>query len=145
MRISTSAERPTVSIQNGRPICLPISSDKAWSSSEKNGFGPGGGRSVTGRKSTTRPSFSCAMRRIGWIVLDLAAQPIDLHVDRAFTGIAAIAGECQPRHGLAGRSSEQPQHLALAIGEVNDLLAALELAARDVEAELAEAHRFDRW
>jgi hypothetical protein len=27
MRISTSAERPTVSIQNGRPICRPSSSD----------------------------------------------------------------------------------------------------------------------
>ena len=45
MRISTSDERPTVSIQNGRPICLRISSDSAWSSSEKNGFGPGGGMS----------------------------------------------------------------------------------------------------
>src|SRR5262249_56111060 len=29
----------------------------------ENGFGPGGGSSVTGRKSTTRPSLSCAMRR----------------------------------------------------------------------------------
>ena len=63
MRISSSAERPTVSIQNGRPICFRTSSDSAWSTSEKNGFGPGGGSSFTGRKSTTRPSFSCAMRR----------------------------------------------------------------------------------
>ena len=50
MRISTSAERPTVSIQNGRPICLRNSSDSAWSSSEKNGFGPGGGRSPSGQE-----------------------------------------------------------------------------------------------
>ena len=62
MRISTSAERPTVSVQNGRPICLRNSTDSAWSSSEKNGFGPGGGMSEIGRKSTTRPSFSCAIR-----------------------------------------------------------------------------------
>ena len=47
MRISTRAERPTVSIQNGRPICLRSSTDSAWSSSEKNGFGPGGGMSLT--------------------------------------------------------------------------------------------------
>ncbi len=39
MRISTIDERPTVSIQNGRPICLRISSDSASSSCEKNGFG----------------------------------------------------------------------------------------------------------
>ena len=45
-----------MSIQNGRPICLRTSSDSAWSSSEKNGFGPIGGISVAGRKSTTRPS-----------------------------------------------------------------------------------------
>ena len=29
MRISTSAERPTVSIQNGRPICFLSSSEIA--------------------------------------------------------------------------------------------------------------------
>ena len=52
MRISTRVERPTVSIQNGRRICWLISCDSAWSSSEKNGFGPGGGISETGRKST---------------------------------------------------------------------------------------------
>ena len=63
MRISTSAERPTVSIQNGRLTCLRNSTDSAWSSSEKNGFGPTGGMSPTGRNSTTRPSRSWAMRR----------------------------------------------------------------------------------
>ena len=63
MRISTSDDLPTVSIQNGRLI-LRSSTDSAWSSSEKNGFGPGGGISVAGRKSTTSPSRSCAMRRI---------------------------------------------------------------------------------
>ena len=54
MRISTSADRPTVSIQNGLPICLLISSESAWSSSEKNGFGPGGGSSSAGSKSTVK-------------------------------------------------------------------------------------------
>ena len=55
--------RPCRSRTAGRSACA-ISSDSAWSSSEKNGFGPGGGMSATGRKSTTRPSRSCAMRRI---------------------------------------------------------------------------------
>ena len=36
-------ELPTVSIQNGRAIWRPSCSDSDWSSSEKNGFGPGAG------------------------------------------------------------------------------------------------------
>ncbi len=63
MRTSSNDDRPTVSIQNGRRMRLRTSSDSAWSSSEKNGFGPGGGNSLAGRKSATRPSDSCAMRR----------------------------------------------------------------------------------
>ena len=51
----------TVSIQNGRPICLRSSTDSAWSSSEKNGLGPGGGISASGRKSTTSPRRFCAI------------------------------------------------------------------------------------
>ena len=61
--ISTSDERPTVSIQNGRPTFWLRRTDNVWSSSEKNGFGPGAGMSVTGRKSTIRPSRVCAMTR----------------------------------------------------------------------------------
>src|SRR5438445_7552012 len=45
-------------------------------------------------------------------------------------------------HRLAGSRGEQAQHVALAIREPHDLLAALELTAREMEAEVAEAHRF---
>src|SRR4029450_4981922 len=48
MRISTRLERPTVSIQNGLVICRPSCTESVWSSSEKNGFGPGGGGSAAG-------------------------------------------------------------------------------------------------
>src|SRR5205807_1769744 len=82
-------------------------------------------------------------QRIGGIELELAAQPIDLHIDGALAGRAAIAGQRQSRHGLAGRTREQPQHVALTVGEADDLLAAPQLAARDVEAELAETHGLD--
>ena len=61
MRTSIKDERPTVSVQNGRPICRRNSTDSAWSSGEKNGFGPGGGISEIGRKSSTRPMRSCAI------------------------------------------------------------------------------------
>jgi hypothetical protein len=52
-----------VSIQNGVPLRELIPSESAWSRSEKNGFGPGGGSSVMARKSTASPSLSEAMRR----------------------------------------------------------------------------------
>ena len=55
-----------------------------------------------------------------------------------------IAGEREPRHGLARRRRQEPEHVALAVGQMDDLVAALELAARDVEDEIAEAHDFDR-
>ena len=83
MRISTSADRPTVSIQNGRPICLLSCSDSVWSSSEKNGFGPGGGMSPSGRKSTISPSRSCgdaADLRLGG-VLRIAFVDVDQRGD----------------------------------------------------------------
>ena len=50
MRISTSLELPTVSIQNGRRIWRPICVDRVWSSSEKNGFGPGWRHVADGEK-----------------------------------------------------------------------------------------------
>src|SRR5262249_7237476 len=80
-------------------------------------------------------------QRVGRIVLDLAAQAVDLHVDGALAGRAVVAGERLPRHRLAGGGGEQAQHVALAIRQPHDLLAALELPAPEMEAELAEAHR----
>ena len=55
-------ERPTVSIQNGLPICARIWSDSALSPSEKNGFGLGGGSGVFGSISASIFIRSAAMR-----------------------------------------------------------------------------------
>src|SRR5260221_14121935 len=77
-------------------------------------------------------------------MLDVGAQAVGLHVDGALAGRAVVAGERLPRHGLAGGGGEQAQHVALAIRQPHDLLAALELPAREMEPELAEAHRFHR-
>ena len=52
--ISTNLERPTVSIQNGRPTRLTSSWLRAWSSSEKNCFGFGEGRGPGGRMAIER-------------------------------------------------------------------------------------------
>src|SRR5438874_2706594 len=68
---------------------------------------------------------------IGRIALDLAAQPVDLHVDGALVH-AAVAGQCAARHGLARRHAEDAQHLALAVGEMDDLLALAQFAAAEV-------------
>ena len=62
MRTSIMDERPTVSIQNGSPICLRISADNELSSSEKKGLGSGGGSGCLGRMSTSSPRRSKAMR-----------------------------------------------------------------------------------
>ncbi len=55
-------DRPTVSIQNGKPICLRISLERDLSSSEKKGLGSALGSAWAGRKSTSRPRRSKAMR-----------------------------------------------------------------------------------
>jgi hypothetical protein len=72
-------------------------------------------------------------------VLDLPAQAVDLHVDGTLPGRAIVAGERLPRHRLAGGGGEQAQNVALATREPHDLLAALELTATEMEAEVAEA------
>ena len=41
-------------------------------------------------------------QRIGGIALDLAPQPVDLHVNGTLADRAAVAGEREPGHGLAG-------------------------------------------
>src|SRR5262249_56668753 len=57
---------------------------------------------------------------------------------------AAVAGERLPRHGLARPRRQQAQHLTLPIREPDDLLAAPQLPAREMEAEIAELHGLDR-
>ncbi len=61
MRTSTRFDRPTVSIQNGRPTCRPISWLRTRSSEEKNGFGPGEGSGSGGRKAAESPKRSVAI------------------------------------------------------------------------------------
>ena len=68
-------------------------------------------------------------QRIGGIALDLAAQPVDLHIDRAFAGapptpVSAMRGTVSPR-----LRRQQPQHVLLAVGEMDGLLAAPQFAA----------------
>ena len=52
MRTSTRLDLPTVSIQNGLPICWLISLESALSSSEKKGFGAAGGSGSFGTIDT---------------------------------------------------------------------------------------------
>src|SRR5690348_5040949 len=76
---------------------------------------------------------------IAGIALDLAAQPIDLHVHGALADRPAIAGKRLPRHRLSRVCRQDPQHIALTVGQPDDLVAAAELATREMEYELAEA------
>jgi len=60
--------------------------------------------------------------------LDLAAQAVDLHVDGALVD-GAVAGQRAARHGIAARQRQDAQHLALAVGEMDRLLALPQFAA----------------
>jgi hypothetical protein len=73
-------------------------------------------------------------------VLDLAAQAIDLDVDGALTAAVLALGELMAGHRHAWPLGEIAQQVALALGEPHRLAVALELAARDVEHELAHTH-----
>ena len=83
-------------------------------------------------------------QRIGGIALDLAAQAVDLHVDRALADRAAVAGERHARHGLARRRGEHAQHLALAVGQADRSSPLAQFAAPDVKHEGPEADGFGR-
>src|SRR5665213_1489969 len=77
---------------------------------------------------------------IGGVVLDLAPEPVDLHVDGALAAIVAVLGELVAGDGHGGALGEIAEELPLALGEANRLAVALELAAADVEDEIAHAH-----
>ena len=66
------------------------------------------------------PRTVCTIERIGRVALDLAAQPVDLHVDGA---LADRAADCRPAPCAARSRPASPakiaQHLALAVGEVD--------------------------
>ncbi len=87
------------------------------------------------------PRTVCSEQRIGRIALDLAAQAVDLHVDRALVDRAAVAGERHARHGLARRRRQHAQHLALAVGEADDLVALAQFAARRGETRTGRTAR----
>src|SRR5437016_10714422 len=70
---------------------------------------------------------------IGRIALDLAPQAVDLHVDGALVD-AAVAGERGARHGLAGGDAEDAPHLALACGEMDDVLASAQFPPTEMSS-----------
>ena len=85
-------------------------------------------------------------QRIGGIALDLAPQPVDLHVDRALAGAAAVAGQraaaapSRPGVAASSRSMSRSRSVRWMISSPR-----LQFAAREMKDEIAEAHRFRRW
>src|SRR5262249_8771690 len=78
--------------------------------------------------------------QINWICrirLDLAAQTIDLHIDRALTARGVVAGELVAGDRRARPLREEPQEIALPLREFDGLVLALELPARDVKRVIA--------
>src|SRR4051794_16701852 len=82
-------------------------------------IGNGSGR---GDQTIADAAHRLQKQRIGGIALDLAPETIDLHIDGALVH-AALAGERATRHRLARYYRKDAQHLALAVGEMDDFLA----------------------
>src|SRR5258705_6235695 len=97
-------------------------------------------------KAIADAGYRLEEQRIGGIARDLAPEPVDLHVNRTLVD-GALAGQGAARHGLARRHGEDAQHLALAVGEMDGLVALAQFAAVemvDVGAErdlLQRRHR----
>src|SRR6185295_12720696 len=86
---------------------------------------------------------SLQIYRIGRVRFDLPAQAVDLDVDRALAGRTVAGGQVTARHRDAGRGGEDRHDLALAIGQVDRLAAAAQLALLAVEGERSEADLLD--
>src|ERR1700680_5351221 len=85
-------------------------------------------RSRRGDQAIADAAYRLQEQGIGRVALDLAPQPVDRAVDRALVD-AAVAGQRAARHGLAPRQSENAQHVALAVGEMDGGLALPQFAA----------------
>ena len=96
------------------------------------------------RQPVADAAHGLQVERIGRVGLDLAAQAVDLHVDGALAGRAAGHHQLVAAHRLAGRGGEDRQDLALALGQVDDLAAALQFQLLAVEGERAEAELLDQ-
>src|SRR6476620_6114773 len=103
-------------------------------------------RASFGIQNVTFATHGLQINWIGGILLDLAPEPVDLHVDGAFAAILAIVlGELVPRHRHAGTLGEVAKELTLALGQTDSFTAAFELAAADMKHEIAHAHLTGRW
>jgi len=94
----------------------------------------------TGSQSRARSGSAAGCR----ILFDLAAQAVDLGVDRPSLIELALLPASAMRARLAGRRSKDTQHFTFALGQADHLLATPQFAAREVELKFAKPHRLDR-
>src|SRR4051794_40766378 len=77
---------------------------------------------------------------IGWILLDLLPQPVDLDVDAAGALLRAFRCEFTAGHGRTGVGRERAEEVLLPRGEADGLRPAPQFATLDVEHERTEGH-----
>src|SRR5690349_8373361 len=106
----------------------------------------GGPPSASGRsdKTITDAAHRLEEQRVGGIALDLATQAVDLHIHRALVDAVAAASQRAARDRLARRVGENAQHLALAVGEMDDLVTITQFAALEMVDVRPERHRLER-
>jgi len=78
---------------------------------------------------------------IGWVALDLAAQPVHLNIDGALVGSNTETGKGFPSDGFAWVFRQKAQHRALSVGQPYNLTALAQFSAAKIEGEIAKMHR----
>ncbi len=81
--------------------------------------------------------------RVCGILLDLSAQTVDLHIDRAFTHIAVLPGQFMAGDGFARPLGKDRHDILLAVGELDRLGSLLQFATRNEKSIRAEHDLFD--
>ena len=76
--------------------------------------------------------------RIGRIGFDLAAQPVDLDVDRALSAVAAAACQFVTRDRGPWPLCELPQQVAFAFRQLDRLVLPLEFSTPDMEGQITQ-------
>src|SRR5690606_21323717 len=120
------ARRPSEA--TGAPFSNSASAAAIWrlcSSRGSDGSCPGGS-SLFDTQPVSNTAHCLQPYRIGRVALDLAAQSVDLHVDRPLAHLRVVAHQFVTRNRLSGALGEDRQDFLLALGQPQRLPATLQ-------------------
>src|ERR1700760_1818872 len=99
-----------------------------------------GGRSSVSDETIPRSTRRLQIDRIGGGLFDLASQAIDENIDRPLLRGAARSRQRFARNDRPGICAQQAQHLSLALGDADRIVASSQFSALEREREASEAN-----